>query len=81
MWVETQNQHGSFLGIFTRNRLAGMRFLVPYQDLAHSVHWAVGSQGCLGAHLDAVAAVVLVVDEEVPAGMASVVQGGGSNGG
>jgi hypothetical protein len=79
--VEPQNQHESFLGIFTRNRLADMRFLVPYQGLAHSVHWAVGSQECLGAHLGAAAAVVLVVDEEALAGMASVVQGGGSNGG
>lgn len=80
-----ENQHRVLFSSFTRSRLVGRRFLVPYQDRARSVNWVIESLGCLKAYLDAFAvAVAAVGDVQVVgvgalAGRAEVVEDRGSN--
>ena len=78
-----ENQHRVLFSSFTRSRLVGRRFLVPYQDRARSVNWVIESLGCLKAYLDAfaVAAVgdVQVVGLGALAERAEVVEDRGSN--
>jgi hypothetical protein len=78
-----KNQYRGLFSSFTRSRLVGRRFLVPYQDRARSVNLVIENLGCLKAYLDAFAVAVVgdvqVVGVEALAERAEVVEDRGSN--